>query len=214
MAHNALGKLFRKGISFVELTRRFPDYATSEAWFIKVGWPEGVLCPKCGSYSIQESATSKPQHYHSWRDGRKDFRVKTYTLKHSSPLGFQFWSIAIFLCLTNLKSDLSMKLHRNLGVTQKADWYLAHRILDIWANMFTGPAEADESYFGGKRMRNKLIGRGTVGKVAVASVKDRFIKRVPVRSVSQTEASALQIFVRCLEYDLESVNHSDKEFVQ
>ncbi len=44
--------------------------------------------------------------------------------------------------------------------------------------------------------RKELTGRGTVGKAAVAGVKDRETNRVAARRVSQTDATALQGFVR------------------
>ncbi len=34
MAHKAPGKSDRKGISLIEIMRKFPDDATAEAWFI------------------------------------------------------------------------------------------------------------------------------------------------------------------------------------
>ena len=59
-----------------------------------------------------------------------------------------------------------MKLHRDLGVTQKTAWHLAHRIrrsLEAKQEHFAGPVEVDETYMGGKRKnmpkakRNLLI---------------------------------------------------------
>ena len=48
-----------------------------------------------------------------------------------------------------------MKLHRDLDVTQKTAWHLAHRIrkgLNLTGMaLFSGPVEADEAYLGGKR---------------------------------------------------------------
>lgn len=98
------GKNFRKGLTFVDLIRMFPDDATAEAWFTKIRWPEGVKCPKCGSDDVQERETRNPQPYRC-RSCRKDFSVKTDTLMHSSPLGFQVWAIAIYLLSTGLKGQ-------------------------------------------------------------------------------------------------------------
>ena len=142
---------------------------------------------------------------------------------------------------TGLKGQASMKLHRDLGITQKTAWHLAHRIRETWAREsgpFSGPVEADETYIGGKRKnmpnakRKTLEGRGTVGKAAVAGVKDRETNRVAARRVSQTDATALQGFVRenvepgatlytdearayagMPEFTHEAVNHSAKEYV-
>ena len=198
------GKHFRKGITYVELIQMFPDDAAAEAWFIRNRWPDGVRCPKCNSDNIQERRTRKPQPYRC-RSCRKDFSVKTNTLMHSSPLGFQVWAIAIFLSATHLKGLSSMKLHRDLGVTQKTAWHLAHRIREAWKNEvdpFIGPVEVDETYVGGKRKnmhkhkRKELTGRGSVGKVAVAGAKDRATGKMSARMVRTTDSRTLQDFVQ------------------
>ena len=118
MAHKAPGKAFRQGLSIKALFRMFPDDETAERWFTEVRWSDGVRCPKCDSDNIQERATRKPQPYRC-RSCRKDFSVKTDTLMHNSPIGCQTWAIAIYLMTTGLKGVSSMKLHRDLDVTQK-----------------------------------------------------------------------------------------------
>ena len=47
-------------------------------------------------------------------------------------LGLQKWAIAFYLLSTNLKGASSMKLHRDIEVTQKTAWHLAHRIRESW----------------------------------------------------------------------------------
>ena len=118
------------------------------------------------------------------------------------------WAIAIYLCLTSLKSVSSMKLHRDIGVSQPTAWFMLHRIRQAWASdgtgPFSGPVEVDETYFGGKRKnmsnakRRKLsgTGRGAVGKVAVVGMKDRRTNSVVASVVSSTDADTLQGFVR------------------
>ena len=119
--------------------------------------------------------------------------------------------VAIYLLTTSLKGQSSMKLHRDLKVTQKTAWFLAHRIRKTFANdddadegeHFSGPVEVDETYMGGRRAnmsnarRKELAdtGRGAVGKTAVVGVKDRATKQVAARVVERTDAATLQGFV-------------------
>ena len=117
------------------------------------------------------------------------------------------WAVAIYLELTSLKGVSSMKLHRDLGISQKAAWFMLHRIREAWAapdtGAFAGPVEVDETYMGGKRKnmshakRRELagIGRGPVGKTAVVGAKDRATKNVRAKVVENTDKPTLQGFV-------------------
>ena len=201
--HKAPGKSDRSGISLTQLFRMFPDDESAEIWLVEQRWPDGVGCPKCGSDNIQERKTRKPQPYRC-RDCRRDFSVKTDSLMHSSPLGCQTWVIAIYLVTTSLKGVSSMKLHRDLGISQKSSWHLLHRIRENFADQqgqFFGPVEIDEAYMGGKRKnmhakkRKQLEGRGGAGKTIVAGIKDRDTNRVTAKVVPDTKQKTLGRFV-------------------
>ena len=198
------GKANRKGISTNQFFKMFPDNTSAEAWLIKARWPKEMACPKCGSLRVKDGQKHKSQPFRCM-DCRGRFSVKTGTPMQDSNLGYRDWLYAIYLLTTNLKSVASMKLHRELGITQKAAWHLAHRVRKGWGGEsqaeFEGPVEADESYFGGKRQnmskskRAILDGRGAVGKTAVVAVKDRPSKKVRAQVVEKTDASTLQGFV-------------------
>ena len=53
------------------------------------------------------------------------------------------WAVAIYLEMTSLKGISSMKLHRELKVTQRTAWFMLHRIREAWnaecEGLFAGP---------------------------------------------------------------------------
>ena len=207
MAHKAPGKSHRKGISLIEIMRKFPDDATVEAWFLERRWPSGIACPHCGSANVQTGAKHKTMPFRCReKECAKRFSAKTGTVMEGSKLGFQVWMVTTFLLATNLKSVSSMKLHRDLNINQRSAWFLAHRLRVALAEkggMFAGPVEVDETYFGGKRKnmsnaKRKALagtGRGAVGKTAVIGAKDRGTNQVAAKVIERTDAPTLQGFV-------------------
>ena len=125
----------------------FPDDASAEQWLIKDPLAPGHRLPRV---RIDEHQCTGERHKtmpFRCRDCRKKFSVKTGTPMHSAKVGYRYWLFAIYLISTNLKSISSMKLHRELGITQKSAWHLAHRIRkglgQQLQEQFAGPVEAE-----------------------------------------------------------------------
>ena len=204
MTHKAPGKAFREGISLMEIMDMFPDDDTARKRFEECRWPEGqVYCYDCASINIQHRP-AHPRMTHRCRDCKKFFSVKSGTAMHGSKLGYRVWAIAIYLLTTNLKGVSSMKLHRDLGITQKSAWHLAHRLRKGWQGgkaMFDGPVEVDETYVGGLE-KNKPTskrpnqGRGPVNKTGIIGVKERDTGRVKADVLEDGKGETLKKFVR------------------
>ena len=103
-------------------------------------------------YGREQGAENRPYHC---RDCKQHFSVRIGTIMERSKISLRDWAIAIYLHLTSLKGVSSMKLHRDLGITQKSAWFMLQRIRkafdsdDDWP--FGGPVEVDETHIGGKR---------------------------------------------------------------
>ena len=248
MDKRAPGKSHRKGISHKQFFRLFPDERAAEAWFVRHRWADGVRCPRCGCESIQSGTKHASMPYRCRKSKLqgcgKFFSVKTGTFMEASKLGYQDWVFALFLVATNLKSVSSMKLHRDLAVTQRTAWHMAHRIRKALkshgGDLFAGPVEVDETYMGGKRRnmsnakRKELegTGRGPVGKTAVVGAQDRATNQVAAKVVESTNAETLGGFVsdsvewgatvytddasayEPLPFEHETVKHSASEYVK
>ena len=145
-----VGKSVRQSPQRVRLMQEF----STKEWFVARRWIDGVRCPFCARDNIATVANRKPQPYRC-RTCRKHFSAKTDTLLLSSKIPLSKWAIAFYLYATNLKGVSSMKLHHDLGITQKSAWYMAHRIREMWddsTERFAGSVEPGK----GHRMRYSL----------------------------------------------------------
>ena len=88
-----------------------------------------------------------------------------------------------------------MKLHRDLNITQKSAWHLAHRIRKSWESgkgFFHGPVQADETYIGGKWHGR---GFGVKGKAIVAGLVDEATNKIKTEVLPSTKKPVIQDFV-------------------
>lgn len=242
MKKSGPGKAYRRGLSLAQLFDLFPDEESARIWFEKQLWPHGPTCPLCGAQDrVKATVNQKPLPY--WcGDCRRHFSVRMGTALERSRVSLRKWAIAIYLDATSLKGVSSMKLHRDLGVTQKTAWFMLHRIREAWSHemrvQFTGPAEADETYFGGRKKNKPLSqrevwGRGLAGKTPVAGILDRRTKRVVAKVLPDNRHPTIKGFVRAnlkegatlytdegtgyrdlWDFDHEAVKHSILEYVR
>lgn len=93
-------------------------------------WPEGPICPHCGSNERVGKLTGKSTRIGTYKCYlcRKPFTVKIGTVFESSHIKMHVWLQAMFLMCSSKKRISSNQLHRTLGVTLKTARFMSHRL--------------------------------------------------------------------------------------
>lgn len=133
MSQNAPGKHSAERIPLIELFQMFPDNETAMKWFEARIWKDGRKCPDCGNTNTIESK-HKTMPYYCYKC-RSFFSIKKGTVMESSKISYQKWAIGTYLVATNLKGVSSMKIHRDLGMTQKSAWFMIRRLRESWRQL-------------------------------------------------------------------------------
>ena len=131
------GKSFREGTTLIKLFQRFPDDVSAERWLEEQRWESAGKpsnCPLCGCTDKLQSTPNRTPLPYWCGTCRKHFSVRTGSVMHRSKIPLHKWVIAIYLWSTSLKGVSSMKLHRDLNITQKSAYFLALRLRHAWYN--------------------------------------------------------------------------------
>src|SRR6202166_223154 len=117
-------------------------------------WPNGVICPTCGSTKVSFLKNQNKWQCSS-RHPKRQFSLKTGTIFEDSPIGLDKWLTAMWL-LVNCKNGISSyEVSRDLDISQKSAWHMMHRIRlamqdDLTGGKLGGEVEIDETFIGGK----------------------------------------------------------------
>ena len=192
------------------LAPHYQDEDAARAHIEKIRWPNGPVCPHCGSINQAGKVNHKPGSKKPVRKGvwwcrscQSQFTVNVGSIFEDTHIPLHKWLLAIHLMLSSKKGISAHQLMRNLEIgSYRSAWFMSHRIR--WAlrqepvrELFDGTVEMDETYIGGKlrvgphadkpgeRPRDKLA--GTANKTAVVSVLQR---GGPVRSYQVERVTA------------------------
>ncbi len=188
----------------------FSDSANCRTFLMARRWPDGVICPRCGSKNILFL-----EKYNRWQcregHGSPQFTLKTGTPMEDSPIGLDKWLTAMWQ-IVNCKNGISScEIGRAIGITQKSAWFMDHRIRCMLGlnptEKASGHVEADETFIGGKsrnmhvsKRARRITGTGGHDKTPVLGILERSKdgKHSTVRTtiVPSTKKKALQAEVR------------------
>jgi transposase-like protein len=170
-----------KPANLLEAIRYFSDLDVCTDFVAELRWPDGPVCPRCGSVEYSYLTTRRV-----WKckGCKKQYSVKLGTIFEDSPLGLDKWLPAVWLIANSKNGISSHELGRALGVTQKSTWFMLHRIrLAMQTGTFTkldGAVEVDETFIGGKARNmhkheraRKITGTGGKDKTVVLGFRQR-----------------------------------------
>ncbi len=153
-----------------------------------IRWPDGPVCPHCGSvdkvYRLN-GKSHRPGLIHCNNcDG--SFTVTTGSVMESSHVPLNKWVLAYRLMASSKKGISAHQMHRTISVTYKTAWFMCHRIRESMRDAAPTPMggegeiiESDEAYWGpkdkdGNGMNRRRRGKpGKGGKQAILTLVQR-----------------------------------------
>jgi ribosomal protein L37AE/L43A len=164
---------FQKGLSTIEFQRRYGTEEQCHDALVKMRWPSGFVCPKCGETKHSYCA---PRRVFQCRACRVQTSVRAGTIFHKSRTPLVKWFLAMHL-MTASKNDIaSLELARQLDVKWDTAWLIKQKLMEVMLKRnsiyrLTGDIQVDDAYQGGEKAGKP--GRGAANKlpfvVAVAT---------------------------------------------
>ena len=158
MAQHFLLSRPAKSLSLAQVFRM--SDAEAEAIFAKVRWPEtsgAPVCPSCGGLNAYDCRRPNRAPRFRCRACKVDFSITSGTLFASHKLPLKAYLAAIAIFCNEVKGKSALALSRDIGVSYKCAFVLAHKLREAMAEEMKGRivggegkvAEVDGGYFGG-----------------------------------------------------------------
>lgn len=183
--------------------------AEAETLFRKVRWPEtdgASVCPQCGGLDAYEFRRHTGALRFECKACGAEFSITGGTLFASHKLPLRAYLAAIAVFCNEVKGKSMLALSRDLGVSYKCAFVLAHKLREAMAEELRGrviggegkTAEVDSGYFGGyvkpanladKRKDRRFAVNQSGKRKAVIIIRERDGKSLP--AVFRTEGQAL-----------------------
>jgi transposase-like protein len=184
----------------------FTDETKAREWLEARVWPNGPVCPHCGSTSDDVTALNGKAHrpgLYQCAGCREQFTVTVKTVFERSKVPLSKWLAALFMMTASKKGVSAHQIHRSLGISYKTAWFLCHRLREAMRQggllppmgESGDPVEVDETYIG--RVKGAKVKQGSrYHKHAVLSLVDRKNKQVRSFHIAGTTINDVAPIIR------------------
>lgn len=124
---------YTMSISAVQL---YPDPESARAYFEERRWKGRVICPRCGCHERISVRTGRRSGYYRCGDCDREFTVRTATILERSNLPLHKWLHSMYLVATAREGISSLRLSKEICVTQKTAWLILGRIREACGDEF------------------------------------------------------------------------------
>ncbi len=114
------------GRSLLEVQKAFPDEQICAEFLFERRWPEGFICPKCGSG--RAVLLRSRAHTYECVDCGRQTSVTAGTVMHRTRLPLNLWFWAAHLMTTHSNGISALQLRAQLHVTYKTAWLLETKL--------------------------------------------------------------------------------------
>lgn len=159
--------------SLLEFQQMFPDDRACAAYLFEQRWPEGFVCPACGSVRAWE-LRSKPFTWECADCGRQT-SVTAGMVMHGSKLPLTTWFWAAYLMASHSNGISALQLMKQLGLgSYRTAWMLCHKLrramVDPDRSQLSGWVEVDETLIPYRTKKDSIAGsrgRSHDGRMAI-----------------------------------------------
>jgi hypothetical protein len=190
--------------SLLEFQQRFPDERACAGYLIESRWPDGFVCPGCGS--VKAWALETKAFTFEGAGCHRQTSVTAGTIMHGSKLSLTVWFWAAYLMASHANGISALQLQKQLGLGScKSAWFLAAKLrLAMVApgrSPLKGLVEADETTFPCRSKDDPITGgggRSAQGKRLIAGaveVQDGRPGRIRLSEIKNFSAASLHGFL-------------------